>query len=227
MPQWRFNEFKHVGVDFDDVEQAQTYEARQKTKLAEERELVQRLGIAAEHTVIEFGCGTGIFALAAAEAGANVIAIDISKAMLNFAQAKVNERNLQAEFVQSGFLSYQPQAPVDFVVTKFALHHLPDFWKAVALQRIHAMLKLGGKFYLEDVVFSFDLNSHETALNDWIDRVSSDSGNGFSRSDFEMHIRDEYSTFGWVVETMLRQAGFNRVEVDYYALTYAEYLCEA
>lgn len=80
-PQWKFDEFKHVGVDFDDVEQVQTYDARQKTKLAEERELVQRLGIAAEHAVIEFGCGTGIFALAAAEIGANVIAIDISKTM--------------------------------------------------------------------------------------------------------------------------------------------------
>lgn len=223
---WMFNEFKHVGVDFDAPEQVQTYESRQKTNLVDDRELVKRLGISAGHSVIEFGCGTGSFALAAAEVGAKIVAVDISQPMLAFAQAKVSELGISGvEFVQGGFLSYHQGEAVDFVITKFAFHHLPDFWKVIAFQRIHAMLKSNGKFYLEDVVFSFNPQNYEAALEGWINRVSSESGNGFSRADFEMHIRDEYSTFGWVLEGMLKQTGFHVVEVDYYAPTYAEYLC--
>lgn len=29
-------------------------------------------------------------------------------------------------------------------MTRVALHHLPDFWKQVALLRMNAMLKMGG-----------------------------------------------------------------------------------
>jgi hypothetical protein len=51
---WLFNDFKHIGVDFDAAEQVRTYESRQKTNLADDRELVKRLGITAGQTVVEF-----------------------------------------------------------------------------------------------------------------------------------------------------------------------------
>lgn len=42
------------------------------------------------------------------------------------------------EAVEGGFLTYEHEGePVDLVHTRNALHHLPDFWKAVALARIH------------------------------------------------------------------------------------------
>ena len=38
---------------------------------------------------------------------------------------------------QAGFLTFTaPEEPVDAVLSSIALHHLPDFWKGVALQRI-------------------------------------------------------------------------------------------
>jgi hypothetical protein len=47
--------------------------------------------------------------------------------------------------VQAGFLSYQhPGPPADRVYTRNALHQLPDFWKAVALDRIGRMLRPQG-----------------------------------------------------------------------------------
>lgn len=50
------------------------------------------------------------------------------------------------EFLPGGFLTYQHQGPpLDAVVTQIALHHLPDFWKQIALLRIFDMLKEGGK----------------------------------------------------------------------------------
>ncbi len=201
-PPWLFDEFKHIGVDFADPQQVQTYDDRQGTQLAGERQLVARLNIGEGDHVIEFGPGTGAFTLAAAEAGAHVIGVDISQAMLDYGQSKAAAMGLtNSSFVQSGFLSYQHEGnPVDFVVTKFAFHHLSDFWKAVALHRINQLLKMGGTFYLCDVVFSFKTEEYEHHLNQWIDEVAGDGGNGFSRRDFEMHIRDEYSPFAWILE---------------------------
>lgn len=37
---------------------------------------------------------------------------------------------------QAGFLSYHYQGdPVEFVYSRNALHHLPDYWKELALER--------------------------------------------------------------------------------------------
>ena len=42
------------------------------------------------------------------------------------------------------------------VFTRNPLHHLPDFWKAAALQRIAQLLKPGGVLRVRDIVYSFD-----------------------------------------------------------------------
>lgn len=56
----------------------------------------------------------------------------------------------------SFFRSYRHDAePVDLVITKAALHHLPDFWEQIALLRINRMVKIGGLLYIQDVVFHF------------------------------------------------------------------------
>jgi ubiquinone/menaquinone biosynthesis C-methylase UbiE len=227
MSNWTYDEFKHIGLDFDDPHQMQTYDARQQTDLSRERTLVQRLGIASDDLVIEFGCGTGAFALAAAEAGAKVTAVDISAAMLNYARAKAAESGLDSiHFVRGSFLMYEHHGRhANFVVSKFALHHLPDFWKAAALLQIHELLKAGGIFYLQDVVYSFEPAEQDFYLEQWIQSVASESGSGFSRADFEMHIRDEYSTFGWILEGLIQRAGFQITSAEYYAPTYASYRC--
>jgi ubiquinone/menaquinone biosynthesis C-methylase UbiE len=96
--------------------------------------------------VVDLGAGTGRFALAAARRFGQVTAVDISPAMLEFLRqraAAAGATNL--ECVQAGFLSYQHAGPPpDAVDTRNALHQLPDFWKAVALDRIGRMLRPGG-----------------------------------------------------------------------------------
>lgn len=127
-------------------------------------------------------------------------------------------------FVHDGFLSYQhASSPVDFVVTKYAFHHLPDFWKGVALNQFATMLKPGGNLYLEDVVFSFTPDAVEDSVETWINRVA--NGQSFSSSDFAGHVRDEFSTYGWILEGLIERAGFEIVERNYTSPTYANYLC--
>ena len=127
-------------------------------------------------------------------------------------------------FVRDGFLGYKYNAPpVDFVVTKYAFHHLPDFWKGIALRQFAAILKPSGKFYLEDVVFSFVPTVVEGNVEARIKQVA--TGDSFNRADFAGHVRDEFSTYGWILEALMERAGFEIVERNYTSSTYANYLC--
>lgn len=226
LPAWYFDELRMAGVDFNHPSQSETYDVKQFSSRPElEQVLVKRLDILPGHVVADLGAGTGTFAIEAARAGAIVYAVDISQAMLSYAQRKAGDVS-NIHFHQAGFLTYQHTGdPVDLVVTKFALHILPDFWKVVALTRIIKLLKPGGLFYLKDVIFSFPPEQYETAIAEWIDRVAKPEGQGWTRADYEMHMRDEHSTFTWLMEPMLTQAGFEILESTTQSPTLAEYLC--
>lgn len=227
-PAWWFDEFRHFGVDFDDSEQVATYDSRQQTSLDNERKLAQQLGITSGMRVIEFGPGTGALSRACALEGADVISVDISQAMLDYGLQAAESLGVQDQmtFIRSGFLSYEHQGdPVDFIVTQFAFHHLPDFWKAIALRQMNKLLKIGGKLYLRDAIYSFEVDDAYDAIEEWFHKTASDSGDGFSRAEFEAHVRDEFSTFNWIIEGLLQRAGFTIESADYTAPTYAHYIC--
>ncbi|MBW4567735.1 MAG: methyltransferase domain-containing protein [Tolypothrix carrinoi HA7290-LM1] len=229
IPGWYYDELQQIGVDFEDAAQVQSYDRKQTSNTPEVNQaLIQRLGISKEHTVIEIGTGTATFAIQAAVAGAYVYAVDVSDAMLSYARHKASAANAEnIEFYRAGFLTYEHQGEqVDYIVTKFAFHHLPDFWKMVGLLRMQSMLKPGGVLYLRDVVFSFEPNEYCSSIDAWINRVAKPAGEGFTKADFEMHVREENSTFAWILESMLTRSGFEIIEKDYPTTEYAEYICQ-
>lgn len=229
LPAWFYNELQQIGVDFEDTAQVEVFDRNQKSSTVEvERSLIERLGISKGHIVIDLGAGTGTFAIQAALAGADVYAVDVSPVMLDYARQKAGKANvINIEFNHSGFLTYEHKAELaDFIVTKFALHHLPDFWKMLAFLRMASMLKDEGILYLRDVIFSFHPAEYQSHIEAWIEKVAKPPGEGFTRLDFETHIREENSTFGWVIEGMLKRAGFEIVEADYLAPEYAQYVCK-
>jgi putative AdoMet-dependent methyltransferase len=229
LPAWFYNEFQQVGVDFEAAAQVEAFDRNQTSStVAAEQQLVDRLGVSTGHTVIDLGAGTGTFAIQAALAGAQVYAVDVSRTMLAYAEQKARNANASAiEFHHGGFLSYVHHgSPADFIVTKAALHQLPDFWKMIALLRMASLLKPKGVLYLRDAIFSFNPAEYQCRINAWIDRVAKPAGEGFTAADFEMHVREEYSTFSWIIEAMLKQAKFKIIEANYLAPEYAEYLCQ-
>jgi SAM-dependent methyltransferase len=137
--------------------------------------------------------------------------------------------NDRLEVVQAGFLTYDHVgAPADFVYSRNALHHLPDFWKTVALGRIRAILRPGGLLVLRDVVYSFEPEEAEQTFERWFAEAPADPAEGWTQGDLEEHIRDEHSTFTWLLEPMLERTGFEIVERDYRPLrTHAGYVCRA
>jgi putative AdoMet-dependent methyltransferase len=226
-PEWQYNELLRLAVDFHDPWRVQVYDSQQGTDLEYKRQLVRSLGISGQDNVIEYGSGTGLFLLAAAPVCAHIHAIDVSQAMLTYSRRRTEEAGLTNIFFHhSGFLSYQHRGePVDFVVAKFVLHHLPDFWKVAALNKINANLRMGGIFLLEDVIFSFAPESCDREIQDWIDRATS-RGTSFSKAEFEGHVRDEFSTYSWIMQSIIERTGFAIRKIDVRSSTISSYSCE-
>lgn len=222
---WQYDEMRQVGVDFESAEHVAAYDSNQGSSRAAEQQLIDRLRIAPGQLVVDLGCGTGSFAREAARAGARVRAVDVSRAMLTFVRDAIDREGLSGiDCEHAGLLSFdaEPES-IDCIVSRFALHHLPDFWKQVALIRLSRALKPGGLFFLRDVVFSFEPRAYEEAIDAWVRRMPEVSG--FSRDDFETHVREEYSTFSWVLEGFIARADLEIIERAYPSAEYAEYLC--
>jgi hypothetical protein len=130
--------------------------------------------------------------------------------------------------VRAGFLGYAHDGdPVEAVYTRNALHHLPDLWKAIALCRMAGLLVTGGTLRLRDLVFSFAAADAEAGIRRWIDATAAeDAALGWTRAELEAHVRDEHSTFTWLLEPMLAGAGLEIVEAAYAPIgAYADYTC--
>ena len=209
-PKWQYDEFKSVGRDYGQVEEAAIYDASHADFRDLEAEAVamwQALGVGADATVLEYGCGTGVFAVAAAQRAARVVAVDVSEAMLAVTRERAAAAGVDnLTLVHGGFLTYEHVGdPVEAIVTSLAFHHLPDFWKGVALVRLHRWLKPGGTLLLNDVVLP-DTGGEE-AIAAFVAKQEA-AGGDFLREDAEGHFRDEFSTYDWVMRGLLARVGF-------------------
>jgi SAM-dependent methyltransferase len=177
---------------------------------------------------VDLGAGTGVLALAAAPFCRRVVAVDVSASMLAALDAQATQRGItNLERVRAGFLTYVHRGePADFICSRHALHHLPDFWKAIALARAAAMLRTGGVFLLRDLMYSFDPREVDRVLEDWLSRASPRPEIGWTRAELEAHVRDEHSTFTWLLEPMLERAGLKIRDTAYSdSQIYATYTC--
>jgi len=103
--------------------------------------LLDGAGVSAGTRVLDLCCGTGAVTAMTAEAGAEVVGLDFSRAML--AEARRRHPHLRFEEGQAEALPYA-DASFDAVVSNFGIHHVPRPERAVAeAQRV---LRPGGRF---------------------------------------------------------------------------------
>src|SRR5437762_3040989 len=216
---WYYNQRRQLGLD----SAVASICGRHDDSDLRARAALSALGVQRGWRVADIGCGNGVLACEAALMGAEVDAIDISPAMLALAEIQARDRKVAIRTQSAGLLSfaYQPNS-YDLIVSEFTLHHLPDFWKAVALSRIFSALKSGACFYLRDIVFVGMPDGAERDVEQWAD--FSIKNHDFERENVVTHMRDEYSTFGWVIERMLIDVGFTLESVDYHAPLHGTYL---
>jgi SAM-dependent methyltransferase len=218
---WQFDEVAHGGREHLDADYVAGYDEKSPTDWNEDVEILLELGVGPKSTVVDLGAGTGTFAQAIAPHVARVVAVDVSEPMVSAMRA----RGLEA--VRAGFLSYVHEGePPDAVFTRNALHHLPDFWKAIALERLAGLLQPGGVLRLRDLLYSFEPKDADAAITDWLATAPDDPAAGWTAEELAEHVREEHSTFTWLLEPMLERTRFEmRDRWLSPTRTYAAYTC--
>jgi len=219
---WHLDEPTHVGPEHLDPAYVTGYDAKTQLDLEAALVLLRQYGLGDDATLVDLGCGTGLIAAAAASEAGRVVGVDPSPAMLEVA----HRRSDAVEWVEAGFLTYEHEGDAPQLVhSRHALHHLPDFWKGVALTRIHDLVTPGGVLVLRDLVYDFEPVEADRRIEEWLADAAPTSAQGWTRSELERHVRDEHSTFAWLHEALLEHAGFEIVGRDVRSGIYATYVC--
>jgi SAM-dependent methyltransferase len=144
--------------------------------------------------------------------------------MLQYAENRAKAEGLNdIEFRHAGFLTFSVSpGTFDAAVSVAALHHLPDLWKAVALNNIHLALKPGGQFLFCDIVFSSKDRDPRLRFDAFIDAMPESMQEGTIG-----HIAKEYSTLDWIMEGLLTRAGFRILRIVDSQTPLIQYLCKA
>jgi ubiquinone/menaquinone biosynthesis C-methylase UbiE len=225
---WMIDEPAHAGPEHLDPAFVAGYDRKQGyPDPAEDLAIFEAYGLDGTSAVLDMAAGSGQFALAAARRFGHVTAVDISPAMIAVLRERAAAAGLaNLDCVQAGFLSYEHSGPpADGVYTRNALHQLPDFWKAVALDRIAGMMRPGGLLRLRDLVYDFRPAQATEVFRGWFEYAASDPADGYTAADYAEHIRTEFSTYRWLLEPMLAATGFEVVSVDFGGRLYGAYTC--
>ncbi|NYI07433.1 class I SAM-dependent methyltransferase [Allostreptomyces psammosilenae] len=224
---WMLDELAHAGPEHLDPDYVAGYDRKGGAAPDEDIAVLRAHGVDASSTVVDLGAGPGRFATAVAPLVRRVVAVDVSPAMGDFLRARAADAGLtNIECVRAGFLSYRHAGPpADAVHSRHALHQLPDFWKAVALDRVARMLRPGGVLRLRDLVYDFRPADAAAVFDAWLDEAVDDPARGYTREELATHIRTEHSTFRWLLEPMLTAAGFEIVDATFHRSLFGAYTC--
>jgi SAM-dependent methyltransferase len=159
---------------------------------------------ASPRTILDLGCGDGIAAQAIIDRFAvdRAVLLDFSPPMLALAEARFRDSQLEITTVNGDLLSSEwlpaltTIAPFDLVISRYALHHLPDQRKFSLYAEIFELLAPGGWFVNLEHVKSPNRQyqaAFEGLLIDGIHQVATDER---TRDDVEMafHQRQDAET---------------------------------
>jgi ubiquinone/menaquinone biosynthesis C-methylase UbiE len=154
---------------------------------------------------LDLGCGDGVLAAAILDEHpeAHGVLVDFSQPMLDSARRQLHVHShhlefLEADFAHSSWLRrVAPHAPLDAVVSGFAIHHLPDNRKQALFSEILDLLAPEGIFlniehvasatrwtesvlddYMIDAIFGKDMSpgkSRAAVARDYYARVAKDT----------------------------------------------------
>lgn len=87
------------------------------------------IGKVKDKEVLDFGCGTGRYAIPLAKKGAKVTAIDFTKNMIDIAKKKAIKEKLKIDFTQRDITKYNPKKKFDKIISMLVLDHIKDLKK--------------------------------------------------------------------------------------------------
>lgn len=227
MSHWWLDEGEHAGVEHLDPRYVAGYDRKAGFDPTDDVDALVVRGLGTDSVVVDMGAGTGTFTVAVAPLCHRVVAVDISPAMTAALRTRVDVLGFDhVEVVDGGLLSYDHGGePADVVFTRNALHQIPDFWKAIALERMASFLRPGGVLRLRDLVFDFAPHEAEERIEAWMAGAVTDPSAGWTADELAAHVRGEFSTYSWLLDAMLDRTGFDVAERTFRRSAYGAYTC--
>ncbi len=130
---------------------------------------------------MDFGCGTGLISIELLPLIKNLIAVDLSEAMLNIFRKKIIENNLEniELYKIKSELDALPKHPYDIIISSMTIHHVKrhtdllrnfyDLLNENGLLAIADLVKEQGDFHSDNTGvyhFGFDATNFEKVLKD-------------------------------------------------------------
>jgi 2-polyprenyl-6-hydroxyphenyl methylase / 3-demethylubiquinone-9 3-methyltransferase len=105
---------------------------------------VERAAALLDKPVLDVGCGGGILSESMARAGARVLGIDLSRAVLDVAELHALEGNVAVDYraIAAEQLAQEKPGAFDLVTCMEMLEHVPD--PAASVKALAALVKPGG-----------------------------------------------------------------------------------
>ncbi len=119
-----------------------------------------------EHLAIDLGCGSGQLTLKLAPHVAEVLAVDVSKAMIDLLEANAQRAGVHNVVGRAAAVEQLEiaEGSVDLVVSNYVLHHLRDEDKARLVQKAATWLRPGGRLVVGDMMFGRGGNARDREI---------------------------------------------------------------
>ena len=130
--------------------------------------------------VLELGCGTGKLTIPIAEAGFQIVGIDLSEGMLEHANKKVSNLNIPVQFLSGNMSDFSlSQEFRTIIFPSNNLAHLMNYREAEAcFTKVHNHLKDDGAFIIDAFVPSLSILSKSSEEEEVISRYKDPDGDG-------------------------------------------------
>jgi SAM-dependent methyltransferase len=179
-----------------------------RSAIGETEQLLRRVRLMPDSTVLDVGAGTGYLSLPLArvlDEGGCVYALDTCGELLQVLETKASQRGLDGRIrtSQGSALRLEyPSASFDFVFSSYLLHELAEQAPA-ALREMHRVLKPLGEIVLADYRLTADQDRCRQ-IEEWYQAQADGAGPG------ELHLRFRLQD----IESMLLAAGFHNIRLS-------------
>jgi SAM-dependent methyltransferase len=120
--------------------------------------IVSHFGIREGKSVIDFGCGPGLYTQRLARTGAAITGIDFSKNSIEYAQNRAKDEKLDVNYIHQNYLEFHSANRYDLIVMIFCdFCALSPEQRKTMLEKFRSLLKPNGSILLDAyLIHAFD-----------------------------------------------------------------------